>query len=400
MDGMLSASFIEKVDLIGTLFKENSARVLGHDGAYSIPLENGRTFWSFGDTLLGPERRGFDPQKIDITQWCFNDPWARENISMISNSGLMSEAKTIQELMHGNFQYFVREEESEKEKIVEAREIIPVPEKMRDRTEGRMAFWPFDGIQIEGKLYVFYFMVRCIMTKMELQGVGLARSTYPYENFERLPALNSVTPKNLEEEKEKFIWWDNSGKDEKLSQIPGFGTAVLRKIINGYIYIYGSKLETMGNRVVPCVYLSRVSKNAVEDITEYEYLVEAPSKNNGFEPVWGEKPEESAVIFDGNANELSVSYNSYLKKYVAIYSYAGTLYKKGINDEIHMRVADKPEGPWSSPIIIYKPKRSMKKDFCYAAKEHPEYSRDGKTIYVTYVSHQRYFPELIEIKFR
>lgn len=390
---------IEKTKFVGTLFKINSARVLGHDGAYSIPIKDGKVFWSFGDTLLGPERRGFDAEKIDIAKWCVNDPWAKENVSMISNSGLIAEAKNIQELTHRGFKYYDREREIDGKKVIEAREIIPVPEKMRGEIGRRMAFWPFDGIDIDGKLYIFYFMVRCTMLKMKLCGVGLVRSEYPYETFERLPAVTNASLKNFEESEKPFVWWDNS-KSQDQRQIPGFGTAVLKKTINGHIYIYGSKSEKVKNRVVPCVSLARVKKTAIEDITEYEYLIEPPSESNDFDPQWGEDPRESTILFDGNANELSISYNPYIDKYMAIYSYAGTLHKKRNNDEIHMRTADKPEGPWGPPIIVYRPKRSRKEDFCYAAKEHPEYSRDGKIIYVTYVSHQRYFPELIKIKLK
>jgi hypothetical protein len=395
---MQSDVVIAKAKFVGSLFKKNSARVLGHDGAYSIPLKNGMVFWTFGDTLIGPAREGFDPQKVDFAKWLIKDPWAKKNIRMISNTGLIAEHKKIQELMHGGFQYYVQNRKINEENIVEAREIIPVPEKIRGETKERMAFWPFDGIDVDGRLYLFYFMVKCLMSQMKLYGVGLAKSTSSYESFERLYSANSIAPKDLDENEKPYVWWDNSRAGKNIKQMPGFGTAVLKKIISGYVYIYGSKLEKMHGRAIHGVSLSRVRRNKIEDVSKYEYMIEGPSAGNDFEPKWGDNPRESVVIFDGNANELSVSYNLYLKKYLAIYSYSDTIYKKRSNDEIHMRVADKPEGPWGSPIIVYKPRRSYEKDFCYAAKEHPEYSQHGRTIYVTYVSHQRYFPELVEIQ--
>jgi hypothetical protein len=72
----------------------------------------------------------------------------------------------------------------------------------------------------------------------------------------------------------------------------------------------------------------------------------------------------------------------------------------GSFEEIHLRTSDTPYGPWSDSIRVYKCKKSCKEDICYAGKEHQEFSKNnGKIIYVTYVSHQRYFPELIRIEF-
>jgi hypothetical protein len=38
---------------LGVLFARNPHRMVGQDGAFSIPLEPGRTLWFFGDTLTG-----------------------------------------------------------------------------------------------------------------------------------------------------------------------------------------------------------------------------------------------------------------------------------------------------------------------------------------------------------
>lgn len=46
----------------------------------------------------------------------------------------------------------------------------------------------------------------------------------------------------------------------------------------------------------------------------------------------------------GNVSELSVQYNEYLGKYVVLYGDG--------NNNIQMRIADRPEGPWSDPIEL------------------------------------------------
>lgn len=391
-----SAVPIGKIKLLGSCFKNNSARVLGHDGAYSISLGNGRVFWSFGDTLIGPERHGYDPRKTNIDKWVFKDPWAKENISMISNSGLIADAKNISELLHSGFKYFVRERRVDGKKFLEAREIVPVPKKSRHKGKLRMAFWPMDGIEINGKLYFSYLIVTIVNFTMNLQGTGIVRSIYPYETFERLPSTCPIKSKKSAFPTElPFIWWNNN-REKNHGQTPAFGTAVLKNIVDNYIYVYGSKLDRRGKSIVHAVSLARVKKNDIEDITKYEYLEEAPSEQNSFTSKWSDNPRETASIFHGNANELSVSYNPYLERYISIYSFAERM---NGNEEIHMRTSETPAGPWSKPFTLYKPRRSHKTDFCYAAKEHPEYRTNlGKILYVTYVSHQRYFPELLEIE--
>jgi len=389
---------VARIKLLGTCFKNNSARVLGHDGAYSIPLSSGKVFWSFGDTLIGPERQGYDPKKMNIDTWLFKYSWAKENISMISNSGLIADTENISELLYNGFKYFVHERTVDGKEVLEAREIVSVPKELRHRGELRTAFWPMDGIEINGKLYFSYLMVTIVNFAMSLQGTGIVRSTYPYEKFERLPSTCPLKPKEFAFPTElPLIWWNNS-RDEDHRKIPAFGTAVLKEIVDSYIYIYGSRLDRRGESTVSAVSLARVKKNEIEDVTRYEYLEEAPSEQNAFTSKWGDNPREATTIFDGNANELSISYNPYLDEYVTFYSSAK---RTNGTEEIHMRTSKTPSGPWSEALAIYKPRRSHRTDFCYAAKEHPEYRKNlGKTLYVTYVSHQRYFPELLEIELK
>ncbi|MGD8545623.1 MAG: DUF4185 domain-containing protein [Candidatus Bathyarchaeota archaeon] len=386
------AMSIKETKLVGTLFKKNSVRVLGHDGAYSVPLDNGEVFWSFGDTLIGNERRGYAPERINIDDWLTKDAWVKENILMTSNSALIAEVDDIRKLMETGFEYYTHERIVKKEKFIEAREIIPVPDELQGG-ERRTAFWPMDGVDIDGRLYVYYLMVKG--EPMALYGTGVVKSVQPYEEFERLYSLVRFSPKEILDATETpFVWWNNL-YGEKGQKMPNFGTAVLKKAINGYIYVYGSKVDKTKDEMVHVVTLARVRKGDVEDVTKYEYLIESPSEQNASAPVWGENPMDSTGIFEGNANELSVSYNPYLDKYLAVYSTAQI-----DSPEIHMRVSENPVGPWSDPIQVFKPRRSCDVDFCYAAKEHPEYSGEhGKKIYLTYVSHQRYFPELLQVEF-
>ncbi|MGD8544548.1 MAG: DUF4185 domain-containing protein [Candidatus Bathyarchaeota archaeon] len=388
----MSEVSIVKTRLLGSLFKKSVSRVLGHDGAYSVPLDEGRVFWSFGDTLLGSERRGYDPKKINIDDWLTKDAWVKENILMTSNSALIADTNDICTLMKTGYSYYVHQRKVGNQRLTEAREIIPVPEKLITK-KIRTAFWPMDGISVDGKLYVYYLMVK--YHPLVLYATGVLKSHQPYEKFTRVPSSVPISPDDILDPSEKrFAWWNNMSRT-KGQEVPNFGTAVLKKVLDGFIYVYGSQVVKIKENLVHVVTLARVNKENVDDVAKYEYLTEAPSTQNNFTFRWGGDPRESVRIFDGNANEMSVSYNPYLSKYLSFYSTATIL-----EPEIHMRFSEEPEGPWSAPIVVFKPKRSCSIDFCYAAKEHPEYSvENGKKTYLTYVSHQRYYPELLEIEF-
>jgi hypothetical protein len=93
---------------------------------------------------------------------------------------------------------------------------------------------------------------------------------------------------------------------------------------------------------------------------------------------WQNKIGKCKVIFAGN-NIMSVSYNLYLKKLIAIYS-------RPMSSDVMLRIAQKIEGPWSEPVLVFKAKRPESDlGWVYDALEHPEYAVDnGKTIYITY----------------
>ena len=76
---------------------------------------------------------------------------------------------------------------------------------------------------------------------------------------------------------------------------------------------------------------------------------------------------------------LSVQWNGYLRKYIAITNLS-------LSDGIELRTADQPEGPWSGPQMIASgaapPREGLNN---WAAVAHPELARDrGRVQYLTY----------------
>ena len=110
---------------------------------------------------------------------------------------------------------------------------------------------------------------------------------------------------------------------------------------------------------------------------------------------------------------MSVRYHASIGKWVAVQNGSHPFSR-----EIAIRKAPALEGPWSEPESIYSfPEmgkgnpRYDKDTFCYAAKEHPEFSPPSGSMVVTYVCNSTqlrkqienmsiYRPEVIEREIR
>ncbi|WP_328357809.1 DUF4185 domain-containing protein [Mycobacterium sp. NBC_00419] len=133
----------------------------------------------------------------------------------------------------------------------------------------------------------------------------------------------------------------------------------------GYVYSFGTPSGRMGS-----AYVSRVKQDAILDLDQYEYwngaswTINDPSAAIPILPPTTQNQNAGgflgqlglffgswvAGVFgvggpNGHVSEMSVQYNTYLNKYVAMYS-DGT-------GTVVMRTADSPQGTWSSatPLV-------------------------------------------------
>lgn len=155
-----------------------------------------------------------------------------------------------------------------------------------------------------------------------------------------------------------------------------------------YVYAFGTPSGRAGS-----AYLSRVAKDNITDLSKYEYwdgsnwvqgkpavaapiLGDSTSSPGLFGPIidLANNPNFFGGWFagltgaktGGNVSEMSVQYNEYLDKYVVLYG-------NGQNNVV-LRTADRPEGPWSDPITIAT---SVQYPGLYAPMIHP-WSGTGK----------------------
>ena len=79
-----------------------------------------------------------------------------------------------------------------------------------------------------------------------------------------------------------------------------------------------------------------------------------------------------------DANDvLSVAYNAHLHAYVAFYA-------KPMENQILLRTAPAPEGPWSEPRVAFATRKPARL-WVYDGLAHPEFEREsGRIQYLTY----------------
>jgi hypothetical protein len=163
-------------------------------------------------------------------------------------------------------------------------------------------------------------------------------------------------------------------------QVPEGGTQ--------YLYAFGTPSGRAGS-----AYLSRVPADELTDLSKYEYWDGANwivGKPVAAVPVIGDSTHSAGLIgplldwandpnvfggylgglfgakTGGNVSEMSVQYNEYLDKYVVLYGDG--------NNNVQLRTADTPEGPWSDPVTIAT---SIQYPGLYAPMIHP-WSGTGK----------------------
>jgi hypothetical protein len=329
----------------GVQFMKNDVGVTGADGATSTLLPSGDSLWVFGDTIEGPFTT---VHGLDLTKYR-------------SNTGAVTPRQAASQGI--NQYHFLTTADGKR-----PRQLIPFA-PAEDPSRHRV--WGIHGTCVGSRLYLFYHRITLlegvdVFVNFKLDGMGIARADVSKLEFERLTA-----PDGSHE-----LW---------KGDVPTFG--VFTQQLENYLYLWGSLATGM--------HLARTRPEAIEDLTAYEYLVNAPtSARPDVKPEWSRTFAATASLFDSVPNEMSASYNHHLKQYVAFHS----LHRE---PRIVMRTAPNITGPWSKPHSVYRPTNGKEGDLIYAAKEHPELASDsGRVLYLTFVNSSTYAPELVELTLR
>ena len=344
---------------VGVMFAENPHRMVGQDGAFSIPLAPGRTLWFFGDTLIGrrpPPRQSL--WTIDGKPVGPADMTGRGTFEqMINNTGLVLNHQSGAERLD-DFRYITGGDRR-------LRALIPLE---GDEHPDRDRIWCQHGIALGGRIVLSFIKVKMLddgplPVNFEIVGSGLAVGSSRDWIFRRV-----VRDGN------SILW---------TAEQPHFATAFLKPDGDDFIYCYGTVKQSDTQNC----YLARVPASEIERPERWEYLANC-------EGAWSTRVSDATVLFSGMPSELSVSWNDHLGAYLAVHSL-------DLTGKIVGRTAPRPWGPWSEPVTLWtvtKPHPFPYMQLIYAAKEHPELSGDGgRRIYLTYIEFEEYFPHLIEV---
>jgi len=345
----------------GPLFTNNPHRMIGQDGAFSIPLR-GQTLWFFGDTLIGQRTPGTSLWFLDGKPIGPGDMSGRGGIDrMINNCGLVVPAGEGAQTLD-RFQYICDERGALKPLLP----LLGGEDRDRDR------IWCQHGIALDDKILLSFIKVRMTDGPMpplpvgfEIVGSGLAVGSPDDWEFRR-----------IERDGNCILW--------KADQ-PHFATAFLADAVDGHCYLYGSKQI---DGVYHC-YAARTRPGELDRPECYEYL-------SGDAPRWSRSLADAIPIFERMPSEQSVSFNRYLGRYLAVHSL-------DLTGVIVGRTAPAPWGPWSDPVELWpvQPRLQPPSPYpplIYAGKEHPEIAADGgRKIYLTYIEFEEYFPHLVEV---
>ena len=313
---------------------------LGGDGAYSIPLSSTRSLWLFGDTFVGADGQA-----------------DRAGAAFIHNSIALSECGP-----DGRFDV----------RYVWGRAPDGAPHAFLQRDPGW--WWLFGGFLHEDRLYVGMLEVENSEPRGPLNlpfrftGTALARIDDPHADPE------SWRPEVLP-------------LSRSAHALPV--SAMLTQGDHLYLFTFVDAGSGHFPRILVRLPLARLS----DGTRDLEASLETLEADGVWRP--GFAPERALVLMDDNATEMSVRYHPELGKWIALYNYpdvGASFPHVPTSDAIYARSADRLEGPWSEPELIFRipelaPAHAPPPDpnlGCYAAKEHPDFSLPGSLTF-TYV---------------
>jgi Domain of unknown function (DUF4185) len=214
----------------------------------------------------------------------------------------------------------------------------------------RWALWPATTVvnPADGSALIFYSVVSAQPGNFNFQGIGNSVATW--ESLQQQPQRPTLSPAIVSGHPD-LIFTQNE---------PGFGSAAF--VSNGTLYVYG------------CSYsggceLGKVDPSSAQNRSAWSFYA-----GNGS---WSSQIGDAVSVFN-DANILSISWNAYLQRYLAVYS-------PPFSQNVVMRTSMNPEGPWSSEVVAFVAMQPAGGGNVYDALAHAEFDANGgQTIYVSY----------------
>jgi hypothetical protein len=312
--------------------------ILGRDGAYSA-LFQGYSVWLYGDTFLA--HADAEGRSLISDSWSFTkDLNAHDGIAGFQERLDSIGAPTM-----------ILVETPAEQAFNAAHAGNPCVEQP---CGARWALWPSSIVTdtARNRALVFYGVVYALPGSFNFQGMG--SSVAIWQDFQQQPQRPVFSPPNVAGHPD-LMFNENE---------PNFGTAAF--ISGGTLYVYGCGTPTNG--ADKGCRLGKVDPGNVQDRNAWTFYA-----GNGN---WSSQVSDAVSVFDGSSI-VSVSWNSFLQHYVAVYS-------PPFSQNVMMRTSPQPEGPWSAEAVAFVAMQPVQGNV-YDAHAHAEYDvNGGQTIFVTY----------------
>jgi hypothetical protein len=204
-------------------------------------------------------------------------------------------------------------------------------------------YWPGHGIRLgKGPLVIFLYVI----VKRPGQGFGFANTGYAIaliENPDTSPDLWSP--------------WIVAAPPSAFDAVPAAA------LVEDCAHIIAVAIRQEGTHAGALVRYTK-EQLAQGDLSHAEWWV---GKKRGWVPESTLGADGPLFVLDDAGSECSVHWDDRRSSYIHIASYGFGA------STIGMRTAPALTGPWSSPVVVYRPPESNKpRPFVYAAKAHPE----------------------------
>lgn len=316
--------------------------LVGQDGGQSIDL-GGSTLFLFADTLLARGSSG------DLAS-----PLTRDNAIFLGNCAATSSQGGLAKAL-ASLDYFADGGVP--------REIVPATPA--EKLAG-YRFWPEHGLMLDGQIHLFYIGVRQFdaASTWGFQGVGTGMALFD-------PA--SGTCRRLRRDDGWRFWpvpWDDFH----------MGVQILRE--EETVYVYASRRRGAYSYAM----LARVQAADLANPKAYEYLTSP-------RPEWSPRLEDGCELACA-ANEYSVSYNAYLKRYLMAYV-------DGYSKQLCLRTSRYPWGPFTEASVSSVLPHRENSEIISVGFEHPHFAESGgKTIFLSYCQPHFTQNSLVAVTFR
>jgi hypothetical protein len=299
---------------------------LGADAAYSVPIDAGRSLWLFGDTFVKSSGEA-----------------TRRDAGFVRNSVAVS---TCDPEVGWDIDYYWSEAQG------------AGPRAFFDSETDQFWYWPLDGFVHGGRAFVALAVLR------DKPGDEL----FSFESI----GVHLVMIENPAADPNQ---WEMSYR--VLTDVPTVQPGSTIVLSDDHVYLFTLYDDATGQD--RHMILTRVPVEVLDSPSAHlEYL----SKDRIWKP--GIVARDALVVIDTGHSEMSVRHHAGTGMWLAV-SDGGFL-----SDRIMLRTAESLTGPWSGwmpvhrfPEMTPESPRYDKDTWCYAAKEHSQFSRAGD-ILVTY----------------